>query len=149
MKRRSMIRNITVGSATLFFVPALLSSCEKEQPEPDGSNGDGDNPDNNGGENSLIIDLTDPDYSALASAGGSMVVEDIIVVNTGDGFIALSSVCTHLGCQVTYDPNNGNLPCPCHGSVFSTSGSVLNGPASSPLETYDIAQEGDILTISL
>lgn len=144
-----MLKNVAVGSATLFFVPALLSSCEKEQPEPDGDNGDGDNGDNNGGGNSLIIDLTDSDYTALASAGGSIVVNDIIIVNTGDGFIALSSVCTHQGCQVTYNPDNNNLPCPCHGSLFSTSGSVLNGPASSPLQKYNVTQEGDVITIDL
>ena len=76
--------------------------------------------------------------------------EDLtIIVNTGDGFVALSSVCTHLGCQVTYNQSSGNLPCPCHGSVFSITGSVLNGPASSPLEQYNVTQEGDILTIAL
>lgn len=35
------------------------------------------------------------------------------------------------------------------GSVFSTTGSVLNGPADSPLKKYEIVQEGDILTITL
>jgi cytochrome b6-f complex iron-sulfur subunit len=149
MKRRNMIRSVAVGSFTLFFVPALLSSCEKDQPEPDGNNGNPDDGGGNDGGNSLVIDLTDPDYGALTAAGGSMVIDEIIIVNTGDGFVALSSVCTHLGCQVTYNQSSGNLPCPCHGSVFSITGSVLNGPASSPLEQYNVTQEGDILTIAL
>lgn len=143
MDRRSVIRNVAWGGATLFFVPALLPSCEKDQTAPDGNNGD-----NNGGGNELVIDLTDPDFSALTAVGGSMVIDDIIIIHTGDGFVALSSVCTHQGCQVAYNPNSGNLPCPCHGSIFSITGSVLNGPASSPLEKYNVDQEGDILTIN-
>lgn len=142
MNRRELIRNIAAGTATVFIVPSFLTSCEDEQPDPDNGNGDPS-------DNTLTIDLNDNNYSSLGSAGGSVVVDNIIVINTGDGFVALSSVCTHQGCQVAYNHSNGNLPCPCHGSIFSTSGTVLNGPASSPLETYNISQEGDILTIDL
>jgi len=144
MNRRDMIRNIAAGTATVFVVPPLLSSCEKDDPDPDDLNGN-----NNPDENTLTIDLTDPDFGALTAAGGSIVVDNIIIANTGETFIALSSECTHQGCQVTYSPDNGNLPCPCHGSVFSTSGSVLVGPASSPLKSYNVSQEGDTLTIDL
>jgi cytochrome b6-f complex iron-sulfur subunit len=138
MNRRELIRNIAAGTASVFIVPSVLTSCQEDQPEPE-------NPD----ANELTIDLTSPNNSSLGSAGGSKVIENIIIINTGDGFIALSSVCTHSGCQVTYDHGSENLPCPCHGSIFSTSGMVLNGPASSPLKTYEVIQEGDILTIDL
>lgn len=144
MNRRDLIRNVAWGSATLFVVPSVLTSCSDEESDPDNGNGN-ENP----GENTLTIDLNDNNFSNLGSAGGSVVVDNVIVINTGDGFIALSSVCTHQGCQVTYNHSNGNLPCPCHGSLFSTSGSVLNGPASSPLKKYNVTQEGDIITIDL
>ena len=137
MNRRELIRSIAAGTATVFIVPSFLSSCQEDQPEPD-------NPDNE-----LTIDLTVPNNSSLSSEGGSKVFDDVIVINTGEGFIALSSVCTHQGCQVTYNHGTENLPCPCHGSVFSTTGAVLNGPASSPLKKFDVMQEGDILTVDL
>ena len=121
MNRRELIRNIAAGTATVFIVPSVLTSCQEDQPEPE-------NPD----ANKLTIDLTNFNNSSLTSTGGSKVIENIIIINTGDGFIALSSVCTHSGCQVSYNHGNENLPCPCHGSIFSTSGAVLNGPASSP-----------------
>lgn len=142
MNRRALIRNIAAGTATVFVVPALLTSCEKDELDPDNGNGDPS-------ETTLTIDLNDTDYNSLGSNGGFVVVDKIIVINTGEGFIALSSVCTHQGCQVSYDHGSANLPCPCHGSIFSTSGSVLNGPASSPLKKYDVTVEGDILTIDL
>ena len=140
MNRRELIKNIAAGTVTLFVVPAAFTSCEKDPVDPD----DNDNPDGN-----LIIDLTAAKYSDLGSAGGFVKEEDVIIINTGDGFIALSSICTHQGCMVAYDSGNNNLPCPCHGSVFSTSGSVLNGPADSPLKKYELTQEGDLLTIIL
>ncbi len=141
MNRRALIRNIAAGTATLFIVPAIATSCEKDQPDPDNGN--------NTGGNTLTIDLTDPKYSSLTAVGGSIVEEHVIIINTGDGFIALSSVCTHQGCQVGYNHGNGNLPCPCHGSVFSITGSVMEGPASSPLKKYNLTLDGNILTINL
>ena len=110
MNRRELIRNIAAGTATVFIVPSILTSCEKEDPDPD-----------NPMENTVTIDLNDDNFSSLVSTGGSQVVDNVMVINTGDGFIALSSVCTHQGCQVSYDHGNENLPCPCHGSIFSLS----------------------------
>jgi len=141
MNRRELIKNIAAGTATLFVVPAAFTSCEDELTDP----GDNNNPDGT----TLKIDLSDDKYSALESDGGFVKVEGIIVINTGDGFIALSSICTHQGCAVSYNHENKNLPCPCHDSVFSTSGSVLEGPADSPLKKYELTQEGDLLTIVL
>ena len=141
MNRRELIRNIAAGTVTLFVVPTAFTSCEDEFPGPDDNN----NPDNT----TLTIDLTAAKYSNLGSAGGFVKEGDIIIINTGDEFIALSNICTHQGCVVSYDSEENKLPCPCHGSVFSTSGSVLEGPADSPLKKYELTQEGDILTIVL
>jgi len=140
MNRRDLLRNVAAGTATLFVVPAYITSCEKDDPDPDNENPD---------DSMLTIDLADEKYSSLSSAGGYVVEKDVIIFNTGDGFLALSSVCTHNGCRVSYDHGNGNLPCPCHGSVFSSAGAVIQGPASSPLKNYPISQEGEKLTISL
>lgn len=141
MNRRELFRNLAAGTVTLFVVPAAFTSCEDELLDPDDIN----NPDNN----VLAIDLNNDKYSALGLAGGWVKEGNIIIINTGDGFIALSSICTHQGCGVSYDSESKNLPCPCHGSVFSTSGAVVQGPADSPLKKYELTQEGDILSIAL
>ena len=137
MNRRDLIRNIAAGTATLFIVPSFVTSCEDDPEDP---NTDPD---------TLTIDLADNKYSSLTTTGGSHIEGSIIIINTGDQFLALSSVCTHQGCEVSYNHGNSNLPCPCHGSVFNTTGAVLQGPASSPLRKYDVSQEGDTLTIVL
>lgn len=47
---------------------------------------------------------------------------------------AVSLVCTHLGCHVTWNPAERSWDCPCHGSRFDVEGNILHGPAVHPLE---------------
>ncbi len=41
----------------------------------------------------------------------------------------LSAKCTHMGCTVKWNAAERTFDCPCHGSRYSTSGTVVNGPA--------------------
>lgn len=41
--------------------------------------------------------------------------------------------CTHLGCELTWNPDEDSWDCPCHGSRFSADGMPLDGPAREKL----------------
>lgn len=41
--------------------------------------------------------------------------------------------CTHLGCKLTWNPDEGTYDCPCHGSRFDADGKRLEGPAQRDL----------------
>ena len=57
-------------------------------------------------------------------------------------FKAFTAICTHQGCIVS-SVADGTIDCPCHGSKFSIKdGSVVNGPATSPLAPVAIKVEG-------
>ncbi len=90
-----------------------------------------------------VAQLTFTQYPALMTVGGSAVVSTptatILVVRTGTTTAtALSAICTHAGCVVTFDGATANPPifCGCHGSSFGMNGAVESGPARSPLRSY-------------
>jgi len=66
--------------------------------------------------------------------------------NPGE-FVALSAVCTHLGCIVKWIEAEGSFLCHCHGGRFSVSGDVLGGPPPAPLESFPVALVDDQLVV--
>jgi len=62
-------------------------------------------------------------------------------------FVALTAVCTHLGCIVKWVNEKQEFLCPCHGGRFSSSGQVLGGPPPKPLESFEVGLDGDQLVI--
>jgi cytochrome b6-f complex iron-sulfur subunit len=143
MDRRLVIKRVLMGTTALVLIPDLLTSCEKAkiettQPEPKGPVISSD----------MTVDLSASENGVLNNQGGYKVVKGIIIINLGTtGFAALASACTHEGSQVAYSSASNNIQCPSHGSVFSLTGAVVNGPAVFPLKTYTVSKSGNILTI--
>jgi len=62
------------------------------------------------------------------------------------GFLAVYRKCTHLGCAVSWEANEGRFVCPCHGSYFDENGDVENPPAPRALDTFAvIIEDGQVL----
>ena len=59
----------------------------------------------------------------------------ICLYKTNEGkYIASLLKCTHNGCELNV--GGGIYSCPCHGSEFSITGKVMEGPADRDLKTF-------------
>ena len=69
------------------------------------------------------------------------------IVRNDEGFYALSTICTHLGCIPNWLEGEAKFKCPCHGSGFYKSGVNFEGPAPRPLERFKITlgEDGQII----
>ena len=70
-----------------------------------------------------------------------------VLTENGRDFIAMSNICTHLGCRVRWIADQGQLFCPCHNGVFDKNGKVISGPPPRPLDRYEVKIENDQLWI--
>ena len=60
--------------------------------------------------------------------------------------VAMSNICTHLGCIPNWQPAEMKFKCPCHGSGYYPNGINFEGPAPRPLERFliTLTPNGDI-----
>ncbi len=100
------------------------------------------------------IKLNKTEIQALAVPNGILLVKApqlpgaIILRNFSEvGIVAVSSICTHRGCEVRAMPRS--LQCPCHGSEYDELGEVLEGPATRPLKRYEVIETPDLLIIKV
>jgi cytochrome b6-f complex iron-sulfur subunit len=60
-----------------------------------------------------------------------------------DKLVALSTICTHLGCIPEWKPSDLKYKCPCHGSGYYKNGINFEGPTPRPLERFAISVDAD------
>ncbi len=70
-----------------------------------------------------------------------------VLTENGRDFVALSNICSHLGCRVRWIADQDEFFCPCHNGVFDKDGRVLDGPPPRPLDHYEVKVENDQLYI--
>ena len=83
-------------------------------------------------------------------AGQKVVISRTGEAGQADDFIALSSVCPHLGCQVHWEDQNQQFFCPCHNGAFDSEGNPIAGPvkdANQKLMRYPLMVENGLLFI--
>jgi cytochrome b6-f complex iron-sulfur subunit len=64
----------------------------------------------------------------------------MLIHHTDDTWVALTAVCTHLGCTVQYEPQANRIHCACHGGVYDPhTGANVSGPPPKPLKRFKVA----------
>jgi Rieske Fe-S protein len=94
----------------------------------------------------LVVDrlarLAAPDAAQLQPGEGAIVKvhgRSVGAFRDREGTVhAVSITCTHLGCTLRWNDAEQTWDCPCHGSRFSHVGHVLEGPATTDLESIPV-----------
>ncbi len=64
----------------------------------------------------------------------------MLIHHQDNSWVALSAVCTHLGCTVQYEPDANRIHCACHGGVYDPrTGANVSGPPPKPLKLFKVA----------
>lgn len=89
--------------------------------------------------------------TAEVPVGGGIVLPDaqlVITQPTEGTFLGFNTTCTHTGTAVN-QVDGTEIVCPNHGSRFSIEdGSAVQGPASAPLASVEVAVEGDDIVLA-
>ena len=149
-------RTVMSGIVGVGVGVPLLAACGSDDSESsgggsgggsDGGGSDGGGTDGGGGA-SVAGGIG---KTSEVPVGGAKIfkAEKVVVSQPNEGeFKAFSTVCTHQGCPIT-KLDGDEIECGCHGSRFMvTDGSVVNGPATKPLEELKATVKGDNLTVS-
>lgn len=70
-----------------------------------------------------------------------------VLSENGREFVAMSNICTHLGCRVRWIDDREEFFCPCHNGVFDKDGGIVSGPVPRPLDQFETRIENAQLFI--
>jgi menaquinol-cytochrome c reductase iron-sulfur subunit len=70
-----------------------------------------------------------------------------VLTENGREFVAMSNICTHLGCRVRWIDDREEFFCPCHNGVFDKDGRIVAGPVPRPLDQFETKVENGQLFV--
>ena len=155
MERKDFIEQVGLSAASILIFGCMQGCSKSDSPAPTTPPSNNNNPTN---KIDFTINITNNPYTRLSTAGGFYVdrTTNIIIArmlnpsNPNEPFIAVSSLCTHQQVTLEYQASNNRFVCPSppgHGSLFSSTGTVVNGPAASVLKPYKTILSGNNLRI--
>jgi cytochrome b6-f complex iron-sulfur subunit len=147
-------REFCAHAISFVTVASLIEGCGSKSPTgPGGGTNVPALPTIAGTAAGSTITVSNVSGSSLANVGSAALVQaggtSVLVLRSGqDSFTALTAVCTHEACIVT-GFQSGVFVCPCHGSQYSTSGQVQQGPATRALRSFATQFTNNVLTITV
>ena len=135
LTRRGFLEWLIVGAGTLGGLLGLAGILAYLQPGVEGTWG---------AVEVAGVDEIPPGQAVAVPFRGSTA----LVVHLDAGFVAFTALCTHAGCLVQWDPDKGQILCPCHLGVFDAQGNVVSGLPPRPLPRLRVEQVGDRLLLA-
>lgn len=141
MKRKEFLTALT-GSFSVACLACLAQACSKDEsgaPAPVNTTGSSSG-------FSINLDTDMKSVNTYVAKNGFIVIRTA-TGNTVASFVAYSAVCPHAGATVEYNANTSSFLCPAHGSTFSATGALIQGPATRGLTKLEIEILGSILKV--
>ena len=148
MERKDFIEQVGLSAASILIFGCMQGCSKSDSPAPTPPTGTTNPPPVKAID--FTINITTNPYTSLNTAGGFYVdkANNIIIARTlTDEFLAVSSLCTHQQVLLDFQASNNRFYCSGHGSLFSTTGAVINGPAAAPLKQYKTTRTGNSLRV--
>ncbi|WP_207422035.1 Rieske 2Fe-2S domain-containing protein [Desertivirga brevis] len=139
MERDEFLKSLGIGLA-LVCTGSCFTACKK--------GGAGEEEESNNG----IGSTASVDINTLTSVGSSREVNGVLFFriaasNEESSFIATQPTCPHQNLkQLIWNQSQSRVVCTAHGSSFSSTGALINGPATSSLKIYGTTLSGTTLT---
>lgn len=131
-------RDVLCGLAVALIAPGALAAACGDDSGQAGGGGTGGGP-------TSLADIPD---------GGGLIVDNptggkALLVRDGQHVTAYNASCTHMG-SIIGVPKGGVSTCPNHGSKFNVAqgGTVVNGPATKPLQKLAVQVKGDQVVLA-
>lgn len=149
MERNEFLSTLGIGALGICM-GSCLAACSKSDSAAPGGNNNPPGTNNPPAGTTFTTDLS----TSLTNIGDTKVSNGIILARIAAGnavssFTAVQVACTHEGTSINYNNGQGVFVCPLHGSIFSKTGTVVQGPAVSALKQYAISISGTTLTVTV
>ena len=152
--RRQFLSWFGIG-AIASFLPIALAACQ------DNSNTENEPSSQESAAEKIDKSLRPDGFQALATTKqldeqGTVLdrknaAKSVLIFRSPDTgeIAAINPMCTHQGCTVELDDTGKALACPCHGSQFNLAGNVATGPATKPLDRFEVKQEDNLVLVKV
>jgi Rieske Fe-S protein len=135
MNKREFIKSSSAAAVLATFGLSLQNCSDDEPTTPL--------------EEPLTVDISGGIFTALQSEDGWVLwdEETLLLINVAGSISVFSARCPHSGCSRDWIYTDNKFTCTCHGSQFSSTGDLLNGPAMRGLTRVPASLDGNTLTI--
>jgi len=146
MERDEFLSKLGIGALAVCMGTCMAACSKSDNAAPNNPGGGTVNPPAGG--TTITADLS----SSLTAIGDSKVSNGVIIVriaagNVASSFTAVQVACTHEGTSINYNNSQSLFICPLHGSIFSKTGAVVQGPATTALKQYTVTVASNTLTV--
>ncbi|MFA6247723.1 MAG: Rieske 2Fe-2S domain-containing protein [Mucilaginibacter sp.] len=139
MDRKEFFSAIGISAVALTVMGCL--GCSKSSNSANGSSSAPTGVD-------FTLDLSASANSALATSGGYLISQGILIARTTAGaYIAVQESCTHQSYPLVYQSGSSQFYCNNHGATFTEKGVVTGGLTNRSLAVYSTSLTGTSLRI--